>query len=271
VIALFNEVVEIANDRGWLSGEHISVNGTLIQAWAGHKSFERKGCDHEDGSDFRGRSRSNHTDVSTSDPDARLYRKGSKASELRYIGHTLSDNRHGLIANAPVTQADGYDEREAAKAMIANARQAAEPTSSDQRHRRPDLYLFLTEAGRPSPKGCSSTQKLDGRRMPFSNQSRKGLPDLVKGCSVKFHHVDIIRRSNLGYVEHRVQEFHRIWKVGSPPTVVNVGEIFEHGFPKPDPNGYTFSLEQVDDEIPSCGARAETEGFRFDTKRKIEH
>lgn len=125
VVALFNEVLTQADQEGWLSGEHFSVDGTLIQAWAGHKSFVRKDDDDGDGSDFRGQARSNDTHASTTDPDARLYRKGNTASELRYIGHTLSDNRHGLIANARVTQADGCAEREAAKAMIADAAQAA--------------------------------------------------------------------------------------------------------------------------------------------------
>ena len=124
VVALFNEVLAQADQEGWLSGEHFSVDGTLIQAWAGHKSFVRKDGD-DDGGDFRGQPRSNETHASTTDPDARLYRKGNTASELRYIGHTLSDNRHGLIANARVTQADGHAEREAAKAMIADAVQAA--------------------------------------------------------------------------------------------------------------------------------------------------
>ncbi|RBE97272.1 IS5 family transposase, partial [Xanthomonas oryzae pv. oryzae] len=121
VVALFNEIVEIvemADAKGWLSGEHFSVDGTLIQAWAGHKSFVRKdGDDNGDGTDFRGTSRSNETHASTTDPHARLYRKGKTASELRYMGHTLADNRHGLIANARVTHADGHAEREAAKAM----------------------------------------------------------------------------------------------------------------------------------------------------------
>ncbi|RBA57792.1 IS5 family transposase, partial [Xanthomonas oryzae] len=118
VVALFNEVVEMADAKGWLSGEHFSVDGTLIQAWAGHKSFVRKdGDDNGDGTDFRGTSRSNETHASTTDPHARLYRKGKTASELRYMGHTLADNRHGLIANARVTHADGHAEREAAKAM----------------------------------------------------------------------------------------------------------------------------------------------------------
>jgi IS5 family transposase len=128
VVALFNEVLAEADREGWLSGEHFSVDGTLIQAWAGHKSFVRKDRDDEgdgDGTDFRGDKRSNETHESTTDPDARLYRKGKTASELSYMGHTLSDNRHGLIANARVTQADGHAEREAAKVMIADAKQAA--------------------------------------------------------------------------------------------------------------------------------------------------
>jgi len=125
VVALFNEVLAQADQEGWLSGEHFSVDGTLIQAWAGHKSFVRKDGDDEDGGDFRGQRRSNETHASTTDADARLYRKGNTASELRYMGHTLSDNRHGLIANARVTQADGHAEREAAKAMVGDAVQAA--------------------------------------------------------------------------------------------------------------------------------------------------
>jgi transposase len=126
VIKFFNEVVAIAQQRDLLSGEHFSVDGTLIQAWAGHKSFVPKDDDQANGSggDFKGQRRSNDTHESKTDADARLYRKGNTASELRYMGHTLSDNRHGLIANAMVTQADGYAEREAAKAMISDARQA---------------------------------------------------------------------------------------------------------------------------------------------------
>jgi hypothetical protein len=60
------------------------------------------------------------------DPDAKLYRKGKTASELRYVGHTLIDNRHGLAVNARVTRADGHAERDAAKMMFHNAWQAAE-------------------------------------------------------------------------------------------------------------------------------------------------
>lgn len=146
VIELFNQVVQQAEERQLLSGEHFSVDGTLIQAWAGHKSFVRKdGKDSDDAnggdaantnnatasndseaSGFKGQKRSNATHVSTTDADARLYRKGKTASELRFMGHTLTDNRHGLVVSAMVTQADGYAEREAAKAMIHDAKQAHE-------------------------------------------------------------------------------------------------------------------------------------------------
>jgi hypothetical protein len=124
--------VAIAEKKCLLSGEHFSVDGTLIQAWAGHKSFVRKDGDDQDGDgdggagDFKGEKRSNETHQSRTDPDARLYRKGKTASELRYMGHTLTDNRHGLVVNARVTHADGYAGREAAKIMIHDARQATE-------------------------------------------------------------------------------------------------------------------------------------------------
>jgi transposase len=122
VIELFNQVLAMARERDLLWGEHFSVDGTLIQAWAGHKTFVRKdGRDDGDGGNFKGNKRSNETHGSTTDADARLYRKGKTASELRYMGHTLSDNRHGLIASAVVTIADGYAEREAAKVMIRDA------------------------------------------------------------------------------------------------------------------------------------------------------
>ncbi len=125
VIEFFNQIVQQAQEQELLSGEHFSVDGTLIQAWAGHKSFVRKdGGDGKGGGNFKGQARSNDTHQSSTDADARLYRKGNTASELRYMGHTLSDNRNGLIVSAVVTQADGYAEREAAKAMINDARQA---------------------------------------------------------------------------------------------------------------------------------------------------
>jgi transposase len=125
VVAFFNQVLKQAEKKKWLSKEHFSVDGTLIQAWAGHKSFVRKdGQDDDEGGDFRGKPRSNETHGSSSDPDSRLFRKGKTASELRFMGHTLMENRNGLVVNAMVTKADGHAEREAAKTMVADARQA---------------------------------------------------------------------------------------------------------------------------------------------------
>jgi transposase len=127
VVVFFNEVLKQADKKKWLSKEHFSVDGTLIQAWAGHKSFVPKddGDDADtDGGDFRGKPRSNETHESSTDPDSRLYRKGKTASELRFMGHTLMENRNGLVVGAMVTQANGYAEREAAKLMIGDARAA---------------------------------------------------------------------------------------------------------------------------------------------------
>ena len=78
VIALFNHVLEVADKQDWLSGEHFSVDGTLIQTWAGHKSFVRKDGSDEPGggASFKGQTRCNETHESTTDADARLYRKG---------------------------------------------------------------------------------------------------------------------------------------------------------------------------------------------------
>jgi transposase len=136
VIEFFNEVVAIAEKKCLLSGEHFSVDGTPIQAWAGHKSFVRKNGDDQDNDgggagDFKGDKRSSETHQSKTDPDARLYRKGKTASELRYMGHTLTDKRRGLVVNARVTHADGHGEREAAKIMIHDARQAAEDLDAE--------------------------------------------------------------------------------------------------------------------------------------------
>ena len=116
--SFFRRVVERA--AGLMSDEHFTVDGTLIEAWASQKSFQRKdGGTDGDGSDFRGQPRKNETHASTTDPDARLYRKSNGAeSRLAYLGHLLIENRHGLIADAMATTADGTAEREAGLLML---------------------------------------------------------------------------------------------------------------------------------------------------------
>jgi len=116
--SFFRRVVERA--EGLMSDEHFTVDGTLIEAWASQKSFQRKDGDPDgDGRDFRGQERKNDTHASKTDPDARLYRKSNGAeSRLAYLGHLLIENRHGLIADAMATLADGFGEREAATLMV---------------------------------------------------------------------------------------------------------------------------------------------------------
>jgi transposase len=106
--------------KKFMSDEHFTVDGTLIQAWASQKSFRSKdGSDEGDGTDFHGQKRSNKTHESTTDADARLYKKSyGKESKLSYLGHVLVENRNGLIAAAMVTHADGYAERDAALLML---------------------------------------------------------------------------------------------------------------------------------------------------------
>ena len=91
------------------------MEGTLIQAWAGHTSFVRKdgGGDGNGKARFKDKSRSKDTHESSTDADARLYCKADNASRVRFTGHTLCDNRHGLIANAMITRADGHAQRDA--------------------------------------------------------------------------------------------------------------------------------------------------------------
>jgi len=110
-----------------LSAEHFSVDGTLIEAWASMKSFRPKGGSGEPPTpgrngerDFRGEKRSNETHASTTDPDARLYRKGpGQPAKLASLGHVLMENRHALVVDTRLTPATGTAEREAALAMMA--------------------------------------------------------------------------------------------------------------------------------------------------------
>jgi transposase len=125
--AFFDRVLARARERGLLSDDHFTVDGTLIEAWAGQKSFKCKGAEppapppDDPGNpsiDFRGERRTNATHASTTDPEARLYKKAKgHEAKLAYLGHVLMENRHGLVVDTRVTQAMGTAEREAALAM----------------------------------------------------------------------------------------------------------------------------------------------------------
>lgn len=124
---LFAEVLAQARSRALLSSEHFTVDGTLIEAWAGHKSFKRKdGSDQQPVDDpgnptvdFHGEQRTNATHQSTTDPEARLAKKGKgKEAKLSFAGHVLMENRNGIAVTSSVTLAEGRAELEAAVAMV---------------------------------------------------------------------------------------------------------------------------------------------------------
>lgn len=125
----FDQVLAQASAAGLTSDEHFSVDGTLIEAWASHKSYRRKDGSDDDnpdgmgrnaGRNFHGESRSSDTHASTTDPQARMTRKGnSTPARLCFAGHALMENRHGLVVDAMLTEATGTAEREAALTMVA--------------------------------------------------------------------------------------------------------------------------------------------------------
>ena len=123
--AFFERVVAQARERGLLSDEHFTVDGTLIEAWASLKSFKSKDTPPAPPDDpgnptvnFHGERRSNATHASTTDPEARLFRKGdAHEAKLYYQGHVLMENRHGLAVDGSLTPATGFAEREPALAM----------------------------------------------------------------------------------------------------------------------------------------------------------
>jgi len=131
---LLAAVVAQPRIKALMSHEHFSVDGTLIQAWASHKSFQPKpGSDAEPGGDdpgapppgrnaerdWRGQKRSNETHASTTDPDARLARKSDgQASIMAYAGHVVMENHNGLVAQSCLTHATGTAERDAALVLV---------------------------------------------------------------------------------------------------------------------------------------------------------
>jgi transposase len=133
----FASVVNQARAAKLMSGEHFTVDGTLIDAWASLKSFRPKGSKKKDPPDdpgnptvnFRGEKRSNETHESTTDPEAKLARKGDgQPARLSFAQHALMDNRYGLLVDLRVSEANGHAERQVALAMLAQE-------TSNGRHR----------------------------------------------------------------------------------------------------------------------------------------
>jgi transposase len=175
--AFFEQVLAQARERALLSDEHFTVDGTLIEAWAGQKSFKRKDAEppvpppDDPGNssiDFRGERRTNATHAATTDPEAHLYKKATgQEAKLAYLGHVLMENRHGLVVDTRVTQATGTAEREAALAMGEAIRGQQRVTlGADKHYDTRDLVRELREL-RVTPHVAQHTTRrssaIDGR------------------------------------------------------------------------------------------------------------
>jgi transposase len=122
-------VVEEAREHGLLSEEHFTVDGTLIQAWASRRSFKPKAEPPERGTGARGRKLLRDTHESTTDKDARLYRKSASGAAVpSYLGHLITENRNGLIVAAMASQAGNAQERYAARKMLRRLKRRARIT-----------------------------------------------------------------------------------------------------------------------------------------------
>jgi transposase len=146
--AFFTRVLRQA--KPYLSDEHFTVDGTLIEAWASQKSFRPKqegepptGTPRE--ADFHGEKRRNQTHQSTTDPEARLYKKSKGAeAKLSYLGHVLMENRNGLLVRTMVTQADGTAERDAALLLASKIAGAKRVTLAGDKNY--DTHDFVSTA-----------------------------------------------------------------------------------------------------------------------------
>jgi IS5 family transposase len=152
----FRRVLHLAAWQGFVSDEHISVDGTMIEAWASQKSFVPKddsGPDKPAGrnpeADFKGKARSNATHQSTTDPQARLYKKGEfTEAKLRHRTHALAGNRSGLVVDVESTQATGRAEWEAASRMIDRSVRKPDATvGADKGHDTAEFVAVLERRG----------------------------------------------------------------------------------------------------------------------------
>ena len=175
-----------------LSTDHFSVDGTLVEAWASMKSFRPKDGSGEppagDGrnreADFHGQKRSNETHASTTDPDARLYRKGpGKEAKLCFMGHALMENRNGLVVDACLTEANGHAERIAA------------------------LHMIEPRADRPRPITLGADRGYDAEDFVNEPRSMKATPHVAQNTSGRSSAVDGRTTRHAGYaVSQRVRK-----------------------------------------------------------------
>jgi len=153
----FASVLNLPQVSKLLSGEHFSVDGTLIEAWASMKSFVPKNGDSKPPSggggrnterNFHGEKRKNDTHSSTTDPDARLFRKGAgKEAKLCHMGHLMTENRNGLIVDARLTEANGTAERATALDMVADNAKSGSTVGADKNYDTAEFVAGCRERG----------------------------------------------------------------------------------------------------------------------------
>jgi transposase len=183
-----------------LSDEHFSVDGTLIEAWASHKSFRPKdgSGDDDGGANFHGQKRKNDTHASTTDPNSRLYRKAAgREAKLCYMGHVTMENRHGLAVAGMVTLATGTAERRASETMLkAKAEEAgcritvgedkAYDTADHVAHLRAiNVTPHVTQNDSITSTGKHRQSAIDGRTTRHegygTSQSRRAMTECIFG------------------------------------------------------------------------------------------
>jgi len=149
---LLKQIVLLAHGKGLMSPDHFSVDGSLIEAWASHKSFRPKDEDSDDDnnrwSSFKGEKRSNETHESKTDPDARLARKSNnQAAKLCYSAHALMENRNGLIVDFEVCEASGTAERRMAIEMVEKTPGVTATLAADKGYDTQDFIADCIDRG----------------------------------------------------------------------------------------------------------------------------
>ncbi|WP_412731039.1 IS5 family transposase [Dyella aluminiiresistens] len=169
----FAHTVLLARLGELVSDEHFSVDGTLLEAWASHRSFRPKdGSDDGDGSDFRGQKRSNDTHASTTDPDARLARKGQgQQARLAYLANALMENRHGLLVGVDVRHATGTGERDGALALVDAHLHRGATLGADKGY---DVRDFVGQLKQRGIKAHIARNTANGRRSAFDGRTARG-------------------------------------------------------------------------------------------------
>jgi transposase len=179
----FAEVVTLAKKHGWISNDHFSVDGTLIQAWASIKSFKPKGSEKGPGAgnpwtDFKGEKRRNDTHESTTDPEAKLIRKGpGQEARLCFAGHATMENRNGLCVLFEVRSAVGEPESEVAvdqAVELKNRGFRIKSIGADKGYHSAGFVEGVREHGiAPHPALCDNRDRMGIRQSPAYTTSQR--------------------------------------------------------------------------------------------------